>query len=147
MDDNSENVALEGRTAHQRGGSYLWASPWVLIIGFCIWHFAAPIVAHYKAQRDWRRDRQTLMKAYSKMDDANRQDDFNSYLLAADKASFTLSDLEADLGKLGGTADQGRRLRFLQGSKDCIEALPFNLTPPKPKPNGDCVNLIESDKP
>jgi hypothetical protein len=152
MDDGSEGTGIEGHEsdpeeARGRRLTWLWASPWLLILGFCIWHFAAPEVAHLQARAAWRQDRAKLSTAYSRMAEANLRDDIESYGLAAQNADTALDNLQTDLGKLAGSEDQGRRTQFLQGSRDCVGYLGFELTPLKSNPSDYCINLIANAKP
>jgi predicted ATPase len=132
----------DGREREKR---LVWLSiaPFLLILGFCIWHFHL----HRREQAVWRQDRAKLSDAYSKMAAANLRDDMNSYFLAVQNADTALNNLQTDLGKRVVTVEDVRRERILQGSKDCVKALSFALTPPKSKPDDYCVKLIANDNP
>jgi len=146
MDKAIEIVEGPKERVSERWLTLLWASPWVLILGWCIWHFSRLSVDYIRARLDWAREQRDLSVAYAKMNEDSQRGDFDSYILSAGAANGALVDLKSTLRRLSGATGQYGRERFLQRAEDCVSNAGFAVTPPQAKRSDFCVHLIDSGK-
>jgi hypothetical protein len=131
-----------GAEAHKRSLAVAWATPWILILGFCVWHFSAPYLAYMHARHQWNRDRSVLAAAYEVSAEANQRNDISTFTSASIHADIAMQQLEADLLKLSGAPDHARKERFLEDAKMCLAASSFS-SPPQ-RPSEFCIKLFDN---
>jgi hypothetical protein len=83
----------------------LWATPWILIVCFIIWHFIAADVGYIQPRLMWALHKRDLVAAYSKVSEANQRRDINGYFIAAGMANAAIDRLTTDLQALSGAPD------------------------------------------